>query len=261
MLQGRFTVIQRPIKGGCEFLFSVQNLPLRNSCFQCKEFQFLAARYTSGLRRKQSSSRGLKGVGEDEACPSHFFTEWKSVGGTSAVSKFDILKPPRYALQMKNKTMCGVNFKSKIGTLGIVAEGDAISAVYFGACPPDVPMGSSPVLEDALRQFGEYFDGKRKVFDLPLLLDGTSFQVSVWKQLSRIKYGKTKTYGKIAETLDRKGSARPVGMACRQNPIPIIIPCHRVIGQDGSLTGFAAGLEAKEFLLDMEKAVCEAESK
>jgi methylated-DNA-[protein]-cysteine S-methyltransferase len=162
---------------------------------------------------------------------------------------------------MKDKTICGVNFQSKIGLLGIVAEGDAISAVHFGSCPPDVSIESNPVLEDALRLLAEYFDGKRKVFDLRLSLDGTSFQVSAWKQLSRIKYGKTKTYGGIAETLDRKGAARAVGMACNRNPIPIIIPCHRVIGKDGSLTGFAAGLKTKKYLLDMEKAVCEAESK
>ncbi len=114
----------------------------------------------------------------------------------------------------------------------------------------------SPVLRDAVHQLGEYFDGTRTLFDLPLHLGGTPFQNAVWQALYEIPYGATVSYGDIALTIGESiGASQAVGIANGQNPIPIIIPCHRVIGADGSLTGFGGGLETKEFLLALERRI------
>jgi methylated-DNA-[protein]-cysteine S-methyltransferase len=102
------------------------------------------------------------------------------------------------------------------------------------------------------QQLTEYFEGKRKVFDLPLILNGTDFQIQTWKQLLKIPYGKTISYGEQAERVGNKNKARAVGMANGQNPISIIVPCHRVIGNNGTLIGFGGGLDKKAFLLKLE---------
>jgi methylated-DNA-[protein]-cysteine S-methyltransferase len=102
-------------------------------------------------------------------------------------------------------------------------------------------------------QLDEYFDGVRRSFDLPLRLHGTTFQVEVWEQLRRIPYGETISYGELARRVDRPEAARAVGAANGQNPIAIVVPCHRVIGADGSLTGFGGGLEWKRWLLAREQ--------
>ena len=102
------------------------------------------------------------------------------------------------------------------------------------------------------RQLAEYFAGGRREFDLPLALEGTPFELAVWEELKKIPFGETRSYGEIAATLGRPGSARAVGRANGANPIPIVVPCHRVIGADGSLTGFGGGLEAKSRLLEIE---------
>lgn len=107
----------------------------------------------------------------------------------------------------------------------------------------------------AIHQLGEYFAGRRRQFDLGLDLDGTPFQRAVWDILLEIPYGKTATYGEIASRLGRPGAARAVGSANHQNPVPIVIPCHRVIGQNGTLTGYAGGLELKARLLSHEGAL------
>jgi methylated-DNA-[protein]-cysteine S-methyltransferase len=107
---------------------------------------------------------------------------------------------------------------------------------------------------DAWRdQLDEYFAGTRTTFDLPLRLHGTTFQVEVWEQLRRIPYGETISYGELAKRVDRPEAARAVGAANGQNPIAIVVPCHRVIGADGSLTGFGGGLDWKRRLLDLEQ--------
>lgn len=108
-------------------------------------------------------------------------------------------------------------------------------------------------LEFARTQLDEYFAGARTVFDLPVRLHGTPFQVEVWEQLRRIPYGETISYGELADRVHRPGAARAVGSANGQNPIAIVVPCHRVIGADGSLTGFGGGLEWKQWLLTREQ--------
>ena len=105
---------------------------------------------------------------------------------------------------------------------------------------------------DARRQLTEYFDGERRAFDLPLKLDGTEFQMSVLHALQQIPYGETTSYAEIAERIGRPKAVRAVGAANGRNPIPIIVPCHRVIGSHGDLTGFGGGLDTKEALLRLE---------
>ena len=112
--------------------------------------------------------------------------------------------------------------------------------------------GEGFVLHKTKQQLTEYFEGKRKTFDLPLSLKGTPFQLECWNALQRIPYGATATYGEIARSIGRPAAVRAVGAANGANPIPIIVPCHRVIGSNGSLTGFGGGIDMKRWLLDFE---------
>ena len=105
---------------------------------------------------------------------------------------------------------------------------------------------------EAMRQLGEYFDGTRREFDLPLKLNGTEFQLDVLRELQQIPYGETTSYGAIAKSIGRPKASRAVGAANGRNPIPIIVPCHRVIGSTGDLTGFGGGIDTKEALLRLE---------
>ena len=116
-------------------------------------------------------------------------------------------------------------------------------------------MPDNSVLKKTNRQIKEYLQGKRTAFDLPLHVCGTDFQKKVWKIISEIPYGHTLSYGEIAGRLGNKGKARAVGGAAHANPLPLVIPCHRVIGTDGSLTGFGAGLELKNKLLQLEQRI------
>lgn len=109
-----------------------------------------------------------------------------------------------------------------------------------------------PVLEEARRQLEEYFLGKRREFQLPLAPEGTAFQKRVWKALEGISYGTTCSYGELARRVGCAGGARAVGQANHNNPLAIVVPCHRVVGADGSLTGYAGGLETKRWLLEFE---------
>ncbi|HPI97945.1 MAG TPA: methylated-DNA--[protein]-cysteine S-methyltransferase [Synergistales bacterium] len=111
---------------------------------------------------------------------------------------------------------------------------------------------SSPLLEQCASELDEYFAGARKFFDLPLLLEGTTFQKRVWEELAKIPYGKTLSYSDIANIMGNPGAVRAVGGANHSNPVSIIIPCHRVIGKDGSLTGYGGGLWRKQWLLEHE---------
>lgn len=106
--------------------------------------------------------------------------------------------------------------------------------------------------EEARRQLGEYFAGKRRTFDLEIAPSGTPFQLSVLEALQRIPYGETRSYADIAETVGKPTAVRAVGAANGRNPLPIVIPCHRVVGSNGNLTGFGGGLEAKRYLLELE---------
>jgi O-6-methylguanine DNA methyltransferase len=108
----------------------------------------------------------------------------------------------------------------------------------------------------AEKQLKAYFQGKSRAFDLPLDLRGTPFQIAAWKAIAQIPYGATATYGEIAKAIRRPGAARAVGGAANKNPTPVVVPCHRVIGSDGSLVGFGGGLRLKRLLLKMEGSTC-----
>lgn len=111
------------------------------------------------------------------------------------------------------------------------------------------------VLKLTAEQLAEYFSGERTVFTVPLALKGTDFQKRIWQELLKIPYGETRTYGQIAASAGNPKASRAVGMANHKNPIMILIPCHRVIGSNGKLTGYAGGLEKKEFLLELERNI------
>ena len=144
---------------------------------------------------------------------------------------------------------------SPIGPLGLIASETALEAVLFDA-PRIRADGDSPVLDDAARQLEAYFEGELVAFDLPLEVNGTDFQRRCWLALATIPYGQTVSYGEQARRLGLGSDrARAVGAANGANPIPIVLPCHRVIGADGSLTGFGGGLHVKRFLLEHEGAL------
>ncbi len=150
---------------------------------------------------------------------------------------------------------------SPIGDLRIVEHAGAISAIEFSPFrtgPDGRPRGDRqddhPVLADAAAQLTEYFERDRKEFDLPLSPAGTVFQRIVWDALQEIGYGETASYGQIAHRIGKTNAAsRAVGLANGRNPIPIVIPCHRVIGANGTLTGYGGGLERKQLLLGLEQ--------
>ena len=139
--------------------------------------------------------------------------------------------------------------KTPIGPLTLEADENAVTAIRFGA---GGAQDASPLLDAAEAQLREYFAGARRTFDLPLAPHGTAFQQRVWAALRAIPYGETRTYGELAAAIDSPNASRAVGMANHRNPIPIIIPCHRVIGANGTLTGYAGGLEIKRRLLALE---------
>ena len=142
---------------------------------------------------------------------------------------------------------------SPIGVISVAAEGDFLTNLVFDSCVSDAKEGSSSVLDNVISQLNEYFAGSRKSFDLPLKFYGTEFQNRVWRELQNIPYGMTISYKELAEKMGNIKACRAVGMANNKNPIPIIVPCHRVIGASGKLTGYAGGLEVKKFLLELEQ--------
>lgn len=113
--------------------------------------------------------------------------------------------------------------------------------------------GSSDIVDEAVRQLNEYFVGKRRDFSIPILHIGTEFQCLVWRELMKIPYGVTVSYGELAQRIQSPKAVRAVAAAIANNPISILVPCHRVIGSDGEITGYAGGLKAKQLLLDLEK--------
>jgi len=147
--------------------------------------------------------------------------------------------------------------RTPIGELLLVADDDGLTEIHFRvedrqSCLSGKGQARLPVLHRAIEQLTEYFEGKRKTFDVPLSLRGTTFQLECWLALQRIPFGATATYGEIARTIGRPAAVRAVGAANGANPIPIIVPCHRVIGSNGSLTGFGGGIDVKRWLLDFE---------
>lgn len=147
-------------------------------------------------------------------------------------------------------------YKTPIGHITIVENGTAITHIHFGE-PDDLQSygtdRSTQLLEMAFTQLSEYFSGSRTVFDLPLCPAGTEFQQKVWRALLEVPYGETRTYGEIAARVGSPKASRAVGMANHHNPIAIVIPCHRIIGKNGRLTGYAGGLPIKQTLLHLEK--------
>lgn len=148
---------------------------------------------------------------------------------------------------------------SPVGVLGLVATERGLRAVLWqgGATSVELPDdmiedANHPVLQRAARQIEEYFVGKRIAFDLPLDLRGTPFQIAVWRSLDDIPYGNTISYGQQATLVGRPRAVRAVGQANGRNPVPIVLPCHRVVGANGSLTGFGGGLDLKSDLLRRE---------
>ena len=146
-----------------------------------------------------------------------------------------------------------------IGSLLLIADSEALREIRFeksarGMSPETDCQEGGKIVETAARQLADYFAGKRRDFDLPLAPRGTEFQQRVWQELQRIPYGQTLSYGEIARRIGRPTAVRAVGAANGKNPIPIVIPCHRVIGRDGSLTGFGGGIDIKKQLLTLEEA-------
>lgn len=148
---------------------------------------------------------------------------------------------------------------SPYGPLTLVADDGVLCGLYMAGQrhrPPEETFGTpddTPFTETRA-QLAAYFAGDLKVFGLPLRLDGTPFQRRVWEQLARIPYGETRTYGQLADALGNPRASRAVGLANGRNPIGIIVPCHRVVGASGGLTGYGGGLERKQRLLDFERA-------
>jgi methylated-DNA-[protein]-cysteine S-methyltransferase len=153
---------------------------------------------------------------------------------------------------------------SPIGPLTLIAQDGRLAGVHMEITryAPDaetlgtaVAAGSEPVLARAAAQLEAYFDGELTDFDLPLSLDGSRFQRSVWAALQDIPYGETISYGELAGRIGQPSASRAVGLANGKNPVSIVVPCHRVIGADGSLTGYGGGMDRKRFLLALEQRV------
>jgi methylated-DNA-[protein]-cysteine S-methyltransferase len=155
---------------------------------------------------------------------------------------------------------------SPLGTMRLGAEGDALAGIWFPDHRHPVDLGGAadgakhpvPVLVLAQRQLREWFEGERRTFDLPLAQHGTAFQKRVWDALLEIPFGETWTYTQLAARAGRPAAMRAAGSANGRNPFSIVVPCHRVIGSDGSLTGYAGGLRAKEWLLAHERRLAAA---
>ena len=151
---------------------------------------------------------------------------------------------------------------SPIGTITLVAEDDALVEVHLPdektsstIAAEDTTPAAHAVLAQAAGELGEYFAGDRLEFDVPLAPHGTAFQLAAWQALRTIPYGETVSYGEQARRLGDARKARAVGAANGRNPLPIVVPCHRVVGANGHLTGFGGGIECKAWLLDHERAV------
>ena len=149
-------------------------------------------------------------------------------------------------------------FESPIGELFLAGDEDAVSALYMERQRHRPPRDPASIRDDArfarpIAELREYFDGSRTAFDVGVKFDrGTEFQRQVWNGLLEIPYGETWSYGELAEHIGHPGEARAVGAANGRNPVSLIVPCHRVIGADGSLTGYGGGLDRKRWLLDLE---------
>lgn len=143
-------------------------------------------------------------------------------------------------------------YRTPFGSVTIQVSDDAVERVAFGKADLAGPERPTELSNRAANELQEYFAGKRHVFDVPLHAEGTPFQMQVWQALQRIPYGQTRTYGQVAASIGHPGASRAVGQANNRNPLPIFIPCHRVVAADGSLGGYSFGVKTKKFLLDLE---------
>jgi len=143
-------------------------------------------------------------------------------------------------------------YKTAIGNICIGENNNHIVMIKFKEDVGSAVKKETPLIKETFKQLSQYFEGKRNQFDLPLHLDGTDFQVKVWNALLRIPYGQVWSYKRLAEEIGNPKACRAVGLANNRNPISIVVPCHRVIGSNGSLTGYASGLDNKRYLLDLE---------
>jgi methylated-DNA-[protein]-cysteine S-methyltransferase len=155
-------------------------------------------------------------------------------------------------------TLTCTRIDSPVGPLGLAVDDHGVVRIQFHAgrgldwAGPDARAGSHALLARTAAQLGEYFDGRRRDFDLPLSPHGTPFQRTVWSELGRIPYGEAISYAQLAQRIGKPAAMRAVGAANGRNPLPIVVPCHRVIGANGTLTGFGGGLPTKAFLLRLE---------
>ena len=154
------------------------------------------------------------------------------------------------------KEMNAIRYESPVGVLTLVGTDSHLTALQFPGRLTTLPQGNLSALAPAIAQLDEYFAGERRMFELDLQLKGTEFQLRIWAALREIPYGETTSYGVLARKLSEESGesfdARGVGGAVGSTPVPIIVPCHRVIGADGSLTGYGGGLPRKRALLDFE---------
>lgn len=150
-------------------------------------------------------------------------------------------------------------FESPVGMIALAAQDGALVRLYLPNTPtPRLMPHKTPLMERAEEQLMEYFRGERKEFDLPVAPEGTPFQKRVWQALEEIPYGQVCSYGDIARRIDCPKGFRAVGMANNRNPLPILLPCHRVLGSRGQLVGYTGGLELKRQLLELEKKFCKS---
>lgn len=144
---------------------------------------------------------------------------------------------------------------SPVGTISLFCNKTHLLRIWFGE-HPDLTDKHHPLLQEAEQQIREYFSGDRKLFELPMAANGTTFQEKVWATLQTIPYGQCLSYSQLAQRMGQLKAIRAVAAANGKNPLPILIPCHRVIGQNGSLVGFTGGLAIKKKLLDLEAGFC-----
>lgn len=145
-----------------------------------------------------------------------------------------------------------------VGRLAVATDGSAVLSIRIATDRVQgLAQTETPVAMQTINELEEYFAGKRKDFGIPIRMNGTVFQIRVWNELLKIPHGSVTTYGEIAARIGKPGAARAVGMACNRNPLLIVVPCHRVVGQDGSLTGYAAGTDKKRMLMELENGIQE----
>ncbi len=166
-------------------------------------------------------------------------------------------------MRCQTRPVLTTTLPSPLGAMVLTGSDHGLAGVYFGSGAPAKAEGlrrDDGAFRLVAEQFGQWFAGERTTFDLPLSVSGTAFQIRVWALLREIPYGSTTTYGALATRLGSPGASRAVGLANGRNPVGVVVPCHRVVGSDGKLTGYAGGLDVKRWLLAHERAHAAARS-